>query len=129
MTIRWRYYSANLQKICNIVGLRYKEEKLTCSQYLDQQFLLSLNISSFWIYGVTYFPKISRIISPPIRCFRFSAFILETLELEWQCSQYLELNPTCAMTHFFKDLRLHILTNFTQANLKIHIWKLYLILC
>ena len=22
-------------------------------------------------------------------------FVLETLKLEWQCSQYFELNPTC----------------------------------
>ena len=27
--------------------------------------------------------------------FRFSVFVPETLKLEWQCSQYLELNPTC----------------------------------
>ena len=26
--------------------------------------------------------------------FRFSIFVLETLKFEWQCSQYLELNPT-----------------------------------
>ena len=27
--------------------------------------------------------------------FIFTIFVLETLKLEWQCSQYLELNPTC----------------------------------
>ena len=26
---------------------------------------------------------------------RFSIFVLETLKFEWQCSQYLDLNPTC----------------------------------
>ena len=27
---------------------------------------------------------------------RFSIVVLETLKFKWQCSQYLELNPTCA---------------------------------
>ena len=71
-------------------------KKLTCNQYLDYQFLSSLNILSFWAYDATNFPKVSRIISPLIHHFRFSIAVLETLELEWQCSQYLELNPTCA---------------------------------
>ena len=57
--------------------------------------LLSLNILSFWTYGLTNFLKVGGKISPPIRHFRFSIFLLETLELEWQCSQYLEFNPTC----------------------------------
>ena len=26
-------------------------------------------------------------------CVRFSIFLLETLKFEWQCSQYLKLNP------------------------------------
>ena len=43
------------------------------------------------------FPKVSGIIFSPIGHFRFSIFALETLELEWQCSQYLELNPTYVM--------------------------------
>ena len=38
-------------------------------------------------------------ISPPIHHFRFSIFIQEMLKFEWQCSQYLELNPTCAQEH------------------------------
>ena len=42
------------------------------------------------------FPMVTGIIPPQIRHFRFSIFALETLELEWQCSQYLELNPTRA---------------------------------
>ena len=28
---------------------------------------------------------------------RFSIVVLETLKFEWQCSQYIELNPTCAI--------------------------------
>ena len=42
-------------------------------------------------------------MSLQICCFRFSYFVLETVEFKkkgrqcrWQCSQYLELNPTCA---------------------------------
>ena len=100
---QWRHYSANLQKILILLVQKLKilGKKLTCSQYLDCQFLLSLNILSFWTYDVTNFPKVSRIISPPICHFRFSIFVLETLELEWQCSQYLELNPTCAQEDEF----------------------------
>ena len=41
-------------------------KKLTCSQYLDCQFLLSLNILSFRTYDVTKFPTASKIISPLI---------------------------------------------------------------
>ena len=96
-TNRWRHYSANLPKICDIIGPKLKilGKKLICSQYLDWQFLLSLNILSFWTYDVTNFPKISEIMSPPICHFRFLIFVLETLKFEWQCSQYLELNLTC----------------------------------
>ena len=77
--------------------LKILGKKLTCSQYLDWQFLLSPNILSFWIYDVTNFPKINRIISPPIRHFRFSISVIETFELGRQCSQYLKLNPTCGL--------------------------------
>ena len=31
-----------------------------------------------------------------IHHFRFSFFVLDIVKFEWQCSQYLELNPTCA---------------------------------
>ena len=75
--------------------LKILRKKMTCSQYFDWQFLLSLNILSFWTYNVTKFPKVSGIISPPIRDLRFSIGVPDTLEWEWQCSQYLELNPTC----------------------------------
>ena len=31
-----------------------------------------------------------------LNCYlRFSIVVLETLKFEWQCCQYLELNPTC----------------------------------
>ena len=43
-------------------------------------------------------------MSLPIYHFRFSIFVLETIifkkkgrYIHWQCSQYLELNPTCAL--------------------------------
>ena len=30
---------------------------------------------------------------------RFSISVLEILKFEWQCNQYLELNPTCGIAH------------------------------
>ena len=65
------------------------------SQYLDCQFLLSLNILSSWTHHVMNFPNINGIVSPPNLHLRFSIVVLETSKLERQCSQYLELNPTC----------------------------------
>ena len=64
----------------------------------------------------TNFLKVSGIISPLIRHFRFSIFVLETLKLEWQCSQYLELNPTCLGEEESKygDLFWDILQSFRQ---------------
>ena len=49
MTNQWTHYSANLRKICNIIGPKTWDimKKLICSQYLDWQFLLSLNILIF----------------------------------------------------------------------------------
>ena len=57
--------------------------------------MLSLNILSFWTYGVTNFLEVNGITYPPICHFIFSIFVLKTLELEWHHSQYLKLNPTC----------------------------------
>ena len=44
-------------------------------------------------------------------CFRFSIFVLEILEfkkkgcyIHWQCSQYLELNPTCDLFQKFNSV-------------------------
>ena len=69
MKNQWRYYSAYLKKIGNIVGPKLKilGRELTCSQYIDGQFLLSPNILSFWTYDVTNFSKVSGIIFAPIR--------------------------------------------------------------
>ena len=78
----------------SVQKLKIFGRKLTCNQYLNWQFLLSLNILSFWTYDVINFLKVGGIIFSLICHFRFSIFALKTLELEWQCSQYLELNPT-----------------------------------
>ena len=32
--------------------------------------------------------------------FKFSILVTENLKFEWQCSEYLELNPTCAPINF-----------------------------
>ena len=48
-----------------------------------------------WTNDVTNILKVTQIISPQTSYFRFSIFVLEALKFEWQCSQYLELNPTC----------------------------------
>ena len=48
----------------------------------DSQFLLSLNILSFWTYNVKNFLKVSRIMSLPICHFRLSIFVLETLKFK-----------------------------------------------
>ena len=61
-------------------------------------FYIISNIS-FWTDNDTNFPKVTRIMSLLIHHFRFSVFVLETLKLEWQCSQYLELNPTCVLAN------------------------------
>ena len=53
------------------------------------------NILGFWTNDVTHFPKGTIITTFQICHFRVSIFVLETFKLEWQCSQGLELNPTC----------------------------------
>ena len=89
----------NLWKICNIVGprnLRYCEFTKISNQGTDYKSVQYLhNIFCFWIKSVTHFLKVTQIMFLPICYYRFSIFALETLKLEWQCSQYLELNPTC----------------------------------
>ena len=52
------------------------------NQYLDSQFLFSLNILSFWIYDVTNFLKVSGIMALLIFHFRFSIFVLKTLKFK-----------------------------------------------
>ena len=105
--LKWRISGDNIPitfgKFATLLVQKLKilGKKLTCSQYRHWQFLLSLNIINFWTYDVTNFPKVSKIMSPWIHYFRFSISVLETLELEWQCSQYLELNPTCDIVPVF----------------------------
>ena len=48
------------------------------------------NILNVWTNDVTNFLKVIGIMS--ICHFRFLIFVFNC---EWQCSQYLELNPTC----------------------------------
>ena len=38
--------------------------------------------------------------------FRFSFFVIENLKFEWQCSQYLELNPTCGPARLYQGCAL-----------------------
>ena len=55
----------------------------------------------FWTNDVTNFPKVTSVISPPTCHLRFLIFVLETFNSrrkDWQCSQYLTLYPTCAIT-------------------------------
>ena len=42
-----------------------------------------------------YFSKVMNLMSSPNCLLWFSIVVLETLNFEWQCSQYPELNPTC----------------------------------
>ena len=43
------------------------------------------------------FLKVNQIVSSLTCHLRFSIFVLQTAKSEWQCSQYLELNPTRAL--------------------------------
>ena len=36
------------------------------------------------------------LVFPPNCYLRFSIVVLEILKFKWQCTQYLEFNPTCA---------------------------------
>ena len=36
--------------------------------------------------------------------FRFSIFVIENMKSEWQCSRYLELNPTCDSARVTKTI-------------------------
>ena len=52
---------------------------------------------SFWTNDVTNFPTVMKLMSSLTCYLRFSIFVLETLTFEWQCSQYLDLIPNCAL--------------------------------
>ena len=69
--------------------------KLIGSQYLFAQFLWIHFFLSCWTNDVTNFPNVMKLMSSPNCHLRFSIFVPETLKFKWQCSQYLELNPTC----------------------------------
>ena len=93
MTGQWRHYSCNFWKICNIIG-PIIVNKLIGSQCLVAQFLCTHFFLSCWISDVTSFLKVMKLVSSPKCYLRFSIVVPETLKFEWQCSQYLELNPT-----------------------------------
>ena len=50
---------------------------------------------SCWTNDVTNFLNVIWIISPLTCHFRFLIVVLKAFKFEWQCSQYLILNPTC----------------------------------
>ena len=56
---------------------------------------------SFWTNDATNFPKVMKLMSSLTCHLRFLIFVLETLKFEWQCGQYLELNPTCALAIWY----------------------------
>ena len=58
----------------------------------DSKSVFLSNVLSFWTNDVTIFSTVTGMISLSICHVRFLIF---DLELEWQCSQHLELNPTC----------------------------------
>ena len=58
------------------------------------------NILSFWTNNVTNFPKVMKLMCSLTCHFWFSIFVIENMKFEWQCSQYLELNPTCETMHY-----------------------------
>ena len=58
--------------------------------------------SRYWLQ-ISFLPNILKrtyLMSLLICHFKCSIFVLETLKFGWQCSQYLELNPTCAHQTF-----------------------------
>ena len=50
---------------------------------------------------VTNFQKDMKLMFSLACHLRFLIVIPETLEFEWQCSQYLELNPTCVARELY----------------------------
>ena len=73
--------------------------KLIGSQYFVAHFLWTHFFLSCWTDYVINFLKVMNLMSSPNCHLRFSIVVLETLKFEWQCSQYLELNPTCDVHH------------------------------
>ena len=85
-----KYVTSFVQKL-KILGV-YKN----CMSRYQLQIQFVPSILNFWTNNVTYFPKVTQLMSFPVCHFRFSIFVLATLRFEWQCSQYFELNATCA---------------------------------
>ena len=106
MTIQWRYYSGNLRKICDVI----------CPKFLWTHFFLSC-----WTNDVTNFPKVIKSM-PSMNChLRFSIFVPETLKFKWQCSQCLELNPTCVI-HWLSSGPTFVPHIFSEYLVEIMIW-------
>ena len=96
-----KFVTSLVQKL-KILGV-YKN--CECRYLLQIVFLTKyLKLLDQWCYK---FSKGYQIISPPTCRLRFSIFILETLKVEWQCSQYLELNPTCGHFMFNDPMQLN----------------------
>ena len=96
--LRWQFggYIIRVTFIKSVTSLVQKiVTKLIGSQYLVAQFLWIHFFLSCWTSDVTNSPKVMKLMSLPKCHFRFLIVVLETLKFEWQCSQYLELNPTC----------------------------------
>ena len=53
-------------------------------------------LMSFWTYDNSNFLKATKLMFSPNCCVRFSIFVTESMKFEWQCSQYLKFDLTCA---------------------------------
>ena len=80
--------------------------KLISNQYFVAQLLRTHFFLSFWTNDFTNFLKVMNLMSSPNCHLRFSIVFLKTLKFQWQCSQYLELNPTCELVTM-KQIRIH----------------------
>ena len=70
---------------------------------------------SFWTKDVTNFLKVMKLMSSQTSHLRFPIFVLETLKFEWQCSQCLELNTTCAI-HLWCTIWKEVLSYFREKS-------------
>ena len=106
-------------KSCNIIGPETEDVRS-----LQKLWIKLLTTNQFFLSDTdTDFPKVTWIMSLPIHHFRFSIFVLETLKLEWQCSQYLELNPTCVLA-----ISGYVLYGLETSNLNV-IYSVYAATC
>ena len=91
LNLRWQFSGDIIWKNMN---------KLISSKYLVAQFLWTNFFLSCWTNDVTKFLKVMKLLSAPNCHLGFSTSVLETIKLEWQCSQYLELNRACVTNCF-----------------------------